>query len=656
MCASAVDPPTAPGMPPEDRVLSPYTGWTREHWAVVADRLLLAVRPYSSPARARILLPGHRSAYGTDSDGLEGFARSFLLVAFRLRGADGHDPHGFLDRYRAGLLAGTDPGSPERWPRPDELGQAKVEAASIALGLQLTRPWLWDRLDDRERTRVVDWLATVVGQPYPRNNWIWFQIVVETFLAAVGGPYRAADLEAGLALHESLARPGGWYSDGDERAYDHYAGWALHFYPLVWTRLAGVHLGVPAPVDEWAERLRSYLDDHVALIGADGSPLLQGRSLTYRFAAAAPLWVGAATGATDLSPGTVRRAASGMLRHFLDHGAVDGSGLLSVGWHGAWPAIAQSYSGSGSPYWAAKGMLGLALPPDHPVWTMPEEPLPVERGDVRRVVAAPGWLVSGTRTDGVVRVVNHGTDHARVGDDRTDAPLYARIGYSTATAPPLAGSSPSSPVDSSVVLLDAGGTASHRSGFETLRIGDDGVAGYATSRFRAHWVRVDDEALDYGLGRRGAVRWGPVVRVGSLVRGAWEVRVVRVEPPPGNVADRTVELRVGGWPVAGTGGLAVTAGPRWAEASNGRLHSRLVLLHPDDDAGADVRAGVWQEVGTSPLGEEVAVPWVTVRGGGPVVALVRLGGVAAGAAPTATVDGGAVVVAWPDAPPSRLEL
>ncbi|MFE9313277.1 DUF2264 domain-containing protein, partial [Streptomyces sp. NPDC006706] len=124
----------------EDRVRSPYTGWTRDHWTSLADRMLAALEPYRSPAGARVALPGPTSMYGTDSDGLEGFARTFLLAGFRIAGEHGADPGGLLDRYARGLAAGTDPRSPEAWPRPDKLGQAKVEAASIALVLQLTRP------------------------------------------------------------------------------------------------------------------------------------------------------------------------------------------------------------------------------------------------------------------------------------------------------------------------------------------------------------------------------------------------------------------------------------------------------------------------------------------------------------------------------------
>ncbi len=98
---------------PGDPRLSPYTGWTRAHWEAVADQLLLAVRPYARGGNALIGLPGPASRSGAWSDGLEGFARTFLLAAFRLAGAGGRDPHGLVS-------IGTRPGSlraPTRPPR-----------------------------------------------------------------------------------------------------------------------------------------------------------------------------------------------------------------------------------------------------------------------------------------------------------------------------------------------------------------------------------------------------------------------------------------------------------------------------------------------------------------------------------------------------------
>jgi hypothetical protein len=115
----------------------------------------------------------------------------------------------------------------------------------------------------------------------------------------------------------------------------------------------------------------------------------QGRSLTYRFATTAPLWLGALTGRTPLAPGETRRLASGALKYFLERGAVDDRGLLSLGWHGPNEAVLQGYSGPASPYWASKGFLGLLLPPDHEVWTAVEEPGPVEREDAVTAIAPP---------------------------------------------------------------------------------------------------------------------------------------------------------------------------------------------------------------------------------------------------------------------------
>ncbi|MFC4561713.1 DUF2264 domain-containing protein [Nocardiopsis mangrovi] len=620
-------------LPPEDRGLSPHTGWTRDHWVAVAEHLLLSVRPYASPCLARVDLPGPGSAYGRDSDGLEGFARTFVLAAFLVAGHRGADPHGFLDRYRSGLLAGTDPGGRERWPRPDELGQAKVEAASIALALMLTRPWLWDRLAAPERDRVVDWMSAVVGAEYPPINWVWFQIIVEEFLRSVGGPWSGADIERGLAVHAGLRRAGGWLSDGPERAYDHYCGWALHFYPLVWASLSG-----EPPASEryrrWHADLRRFLHDHVRLIGADGGPLFQGRSLIYRAAAAAPLWVGAWSGATDLDPGLTRRAASGILRHFTDRGAPDSDGLLTLGWHRAWPRMRQSYSGGGSPYWAAKGFFGLLLPPDHPVWTAPERPLPVEAADFRAIVHAPGWIVSGTVGDGVVRVVNHGTDHGTEGEPTGDSPLYARLGYSTATAPPLVGGSLAAPLDNSVVVLDAGGAATHRTGFSALGVRDDGTAAIGHSRWTAHWVAVEeDTGPDHGSGRRGSTRRGPVLDVWSAVRGGDEVRIVRVAPgeDPGPPAPPW-PVRVGGWPVAPDGG------PR----------STVTVLAAD----GPVRTGTERLGGVGPLADATAVPWARadLPAGGVLACLVRLsggqGGASANASVAVTPEGASIT--WPD--------
>ncbi|MCS0602114.1 DUF2264 domain-containing protein [Streptomyces sp. LP11] len=476
-------------LPAEDRESSPYTGYTRAHWEAAADALLAAVAPYATPDRALYHLPGdHVSHSGRLCDGLEGFARTLLLAAFR------RDPT-TLGRYAEGLAAGPR----GVWPVVESRTQPLVEAASIALALRLTRPLLWDRLDDAVRERTADWLADALDAEAWPNNWELFPVTVGGFLADVGHRPEAAReaVARGLERIERWYVGDGWYTDGDGRTFDHYNGWALHLYPPLHAWLTGDD----ALLAHYGRRLSRHLDDCARLFGGDGAPLHQGRSLTYRFATAAPLWLGALTGHTPLSPGATRRLASGALRYFLDGGAVDERGLLPLGWLGPDTSLVQSYSGPASPYWASKGFLGLLLPADHEVWTAREEAAPVERADAVRPLPGPNWLLQSTRSDGIVRVHNHGSE-----DVRYD-PYYTRLAYSTATAPAAA-------PDNSVSV---GGDAS-RTALEPLGTG----AGWIASR---HTVRA-----------------GVTVTSLVLAEGAVEVRAHLVTGAPAGTP-----VRITGW-------------------------------------------------------------------------------------------------------------
>jgi hypothetical protein len=643
------------------------SAWARAELVALADRMLDAVRPFASPGHARITLPGPAGGYGTAVDGLEGFARTFLLAGFRIAG-DPDSPHSteLAEWYARGIATGTHPTSAERWVTLPEHGQAKVEAASIALILDMTRPWLWDRLDPAVQQRVIDYLAPAVGDDtYPQINWVWFRLVVQTFLRSVGGPFSLDEMVADLATHDTFAKADGWMSDGAERSYDHYVGWALHLYPTLWAGMAGAgELAAPRRARDMA-MLDRFLSDALALVGADGSPLIQGRSLIYRFAAAAPFWVGALAGVPSVSAGQLRRAATGVIAHFARHGAPDQRGLLTLGWHAPWPRLAQFYSGPGSPYWAAKGLLGIALPADHPVWTAPAEPLPVEAGDTLRAVRAPGWLVSGTRADGIVRVVNHGTDHAVEGSTVSDSPIYARLGYSTATCPVLDESGWSHPIDQSVVLVDADGRVTHRAGMRTLLVDVRQECGIAASRSDAHWVEPTPGQRDYGSGRDGVATRAGTITVLSLVRRAWEVRLVRVgEPAEGGAKPWVGEpaevdgltLRVGGWPVAGEADELVRPGS--ATVSSAGLRSSVTAL-----SGAQSVGGVTTRSDGGPLGAPVNVPWLDFPAtpGVWVPVLMELSGepVAPDPAVAVVLDGASdltVRVVWPDGVTTKLNI
>jgi len=529
--------------------------WTRAQWVAYADSIISGAQAWASPGHARITPPGAEGGYGRAVDGLEGFARTFLLAGFRIAGERGVGTEALAEFFARGIATGVDPDAPDRWVRLDEHAQAKVEAASIALILDLTRPWIWDRLDALTQQRVIDYLAPAVGDDsYPQTNWVWFRLVVQTFLRSVGGPWSAGDIAADLARHDSFGRSGGWMSDGDERSYDHYVGWALHLYPVLWSRMRGADELAAGRTAADVAALDRFLVDAVSLIGADGSPLLQGRSLIYRFAAAAPFWVGVLAEVPSLSPGALRHAAGLVVGHFAENAVPNAEGLLTLGWHHEWRSLAQSYSGPGSPYWAVKGLLGVMLPADHPVWAAESEPLPAETHDSLRAVTAAGWIVSGTAADGIVRIVNHGTDHATEGSLVGDSPLYARIGYSTATSPLLDAEAWQNPLEQSVALVDGRGRSSHRAAMTLVDVRIDGEAdaavGIAASVSLAHWVTPHPSDHRHGSGLDGTIEPAGTIGVHSLVRGPWELRLVRVDSLASGVAAEALRLRIGGWPLA----------------------------------------------------------------------------------------------------------
>ncbi|WP_371564617.1 DUF2264 domain-containing protein [Streptomyces canus] len=476
-------------LPPEDRTLSPYTGYTRAHWEAAADALLAAVEPYATEDRALYHLPGDRQSWsGRLSDGLEGYARTLLLAALRQDGTA-------LERYADGLAAGVS----GVWPRIEDRSQPLVEAASIAFALRITKPLLWDRLDDAVRQRAAAWLGDALTAEAWPCNWELFPVTVAGFLASAGYEPDASRkaIDRGLERIEQWYVGEGWYTDGDGRKFDYYNGWAMHLYPVLHAWLAQDE----GLTDLYGGRLSRHLEDYARLFGADGAPMHQGRSLTYRFATTAPLWLGALTGHTPLPPGETRRLASGALKYFLDRGAVDSHGLLTLGWHGPDPAVLQSYSGPASPYWASKGFLGLLLPADHAVWTAVEEPGPAERSDAVTSITAPNWLLQSTSSDGLVRLHNHGSE-----DVRYD-PYYTRLAYSTVTEP-------STSYDNSVIV---DGDPS-RTEIVPLGVGE----GWAASRHTA----------------AGGTRVSSVV----LAQGAVEVRAFLVAG-----AEPGTSVRVTGW-------------------------------------------------------------------------------------------------------------
>jgi hypothetical protein len=639
---------------------SPNSPTRRDQWESVADRLLDRAMGLRSEHGSLIEFEGPRfSDNGWRSDGLEGFARSFWLAACRMKHAEASRRNELATRYAEGLSAGWNPSLADAWPDVS-LAQTMVECGSLGFGLWATREWIWDTLPQNTKNGLVDYLLRGVSRPLGNGNWLLFRVIVQSVLRSLGIAVDPSETVAALDLIDGSYRGNGWYSDGgsaDSTKFDYYNAWSMNMYPLLWSLIEGDRVD-PARSAEYRARSGSHVETMLSLIGGDGAPLFQGRSLTYRAAMVSSMWAAELAGVEGLDHGQILRASSLALGYFDSHGGFDGD-QASLGWHTEYEPMTQRYSGPGSPLWLSKGFLGLLLPPDAEVWTTAERPLPIESGSFLRAEQQPGWIVQGTQSDGIIRVVNHGTSRLR--SERgphyllvRDDPDYARIAYSNVTAPLFDGamfydamlddatfdSSGAQPTASESsgrtqpqsfaglhdndVIIEEAGVTSVRQNVSALGMGE----GWAVSEFRLE-LPESPGSVPYRC------------RLISLCHGDVEVRLARTTAPIRGT-------RMTGWMIADDAGVeaSVTESSATVRAVGGVTGDLTVVV---GTATVSIEAAPPGVFGTS-----AAYPAAlfSLEAPGAVIGVaVRLGRTSNGfdvAAPQVQVGSDTIAVTWAD--------
>ncbi len=346
------------------------------------DDLIRPVLPFVSASGARVDFDGSGARHGKMDMGLEGFSR--LLWGLIPLHAGGGDFAEFSMVPRA-LVAGTDPAHPEYWGERAWPCQANVEMAAIGMGLALTPELVWEPLTARERANLTRWLLVINRVDLPPNNWQFFRILVNHGLRAVGAEHDPAVMESTFAQIEKMYVGGGWYTDHVGGPGDYYVPFALHYYGLVYARLAEEHDATRAGI--FRERAAEFAADFIHWHAADGSMVPYGRSLTYRFSQAA-FWSAAAfAGIETFSPAVMKGLVLRHLRWWFRQPIFTETGLLTVGYRYPNLNIAEDYNAPGSPYWALKTFLVLALAEETPFWQAEEAVLP-ELEPVREIPEA----------------------------------------------------------------------------------------------------------------------------------------------------------------------------------------------------------------------------------------------------------------------------
>ncbi|MEY7269664.1 DUF2264 domain-containing protein [Citrobacter koseri] len=308
--------------------------------------------------------------YSVDIACMEGLSRA-LWGLFPLMAGGAEVP--FADKYIQAIKLGTDPLSPHYWGDTDPYDQRLVEMAAYGLGLALLQTRLTDKFSETELANLHRWLNQITDAQMPDSNWNYFAIIVQLGFKRAGLPFDQAAIDRRFTMMEAYYLGDGWYADGPGRPKDYYISMAFHFYGLLYATLNPEDAARAATL---RERARLFAADFIYMSAADGASVPFGRSLTYRFAMVA-FWSAAAFAELDVfSPGVIKGVILRHLRWWQQQPIVDRDGILTLGF--AYPnlAMCEDYNSPGSPYWALKVFLILALPDDHAFWQAEELPLP----------------------------------------------------------------------------------------------------------------------------------------------------------------------------------------------------------------------------------------------------------------------------------------
>ena len=349
---------------------------TRNDFEELLFEYLNPLLPHYSAGGARLQLVGGGAQYEDEVIPMEAWARPLWgLVPFWAGGGRSAGCE-FEELYRRGLVAGTDPDSPEYWGTCRDHDQMFVEMSAIVYGLLLAPDVLWEPLALADRERVATWLAQANEHGFPAGNWLWFRTLVNCALRERGCAFDADLLERDLAQLDSFYLDSGWYQDGPTGLPDYYNAMTFQFFSLPYARLFAD--ADPERARQFRKRATQFAQDYVKLFSARGEGAPYGRSMTYRFAQVG-FWSMAAT-SVDLgpmfSPAVVKGLVARNIAAWDRVRITDNGGVLSIGYRYPNLHMAEGYNAAGSPMWCLMAFACLALPADDPFWTVEAAPLP----------------------------------------------------------------------------------------------------------------------------------------------------------------------------------------------------------------------------------------------------------------------------------------
>lgn len=396
---------------------------TRQDVEQAAVQLIEPLLPLLSEGKARLNLGGTSAVYADYIAEMEAFARPLWAIVPMLAGKCA-SVQPIWQVWRQGIINGVDPEHEEYWGDTGEYDQRMVEMAALATGMCLAPDIFFFDLPEKTQKQLYRWLDRINGRGMPLNNWLFFRVLVNTAFLLCGLPCPKDQLEDDFNKLEEHYEGDGWYFDfRDQREY--YTMWAFHYYGIIYAK--AMRKLDPDRSRRYIDRAIQMAPDFACWFDQKGEAIPYGRSLTYRFAQSAFFSALAFIGGESqaLSYGEMKGLLLSNMRRWFSRPIFTRDGVLTIGYHYPNLLMAEGYNAPGSPYWAMKAFICLALPADHPFWTS-EEALPT----VPAVSVQPHarMLIARSRDNSHViayQAGNHAFEHAH------SEAKYEKFAYST---------------------------------------------------------------------------------------------------------------------------------------------------------------------------------------------------------------------------------
>lgn len=396
---------------------------TKQDMEEAFRQMAYPLKSHYSEGRTRLQIGNTGSGCPSSTAEIEGFSRVLWGLIPMLAGGIEED---LWDICLEGIRNGTNPEHEEYWGAVADYDQRLVEMAAFGFALALIPDRIWGPQSERERLHLYQWLNQINHHPCHDCNWLFFNVLVNLGFRKAGLSFDQEQMDNNLKRIDDFYLSEGWYSDGVGAHVDYYGPFAIHYYSLLYVKLMGEE--DPVRTRMYKERATEFANEFIHWFTPEGAALPYGRSLSYRFAQSA-FWSAMAFAEVDSLPlGVVKGLIMRNLRWWFQQPIFDAHGVLTIGY--AYPNLimAENYNAPGSPYWAMKTFLPLALSEDHPFWQAEELPLPQISN--MRVQLPAHFVICREEENGHVAGFN--TGHLSSNEHTHTSAKYEKFVYSTA--------------------------------------------------------------------------------------------------------------------------------------------------------------------------------------------------------------------------------